>query len=89
MLQYCDISIDKKNGLINLSLSSSISDQLAIRTNLVIPRDFHRPICLISSSGFPLKMKEVAAPIRNECVLKSCSLMFSMALNLHGLECRE
>jgi hypothetical protein len=45
MLQFCDISIDKKNGLINLSLSSSISDQLAIGTNLVIPRFENVTIC--------------------------------------------
>ena len=47
-----------------------------MRTYLMYALDFHCPICLISSSDFPLKMKEVAAPIRNECVLKSCSLMF-------------
>jgi hypothetical protein len=34
MLQYSDISIDRENGLINLSLPSSKTDQLAIRTNL-------------------------------------------------------
>jgi hypothetical protein len=28
MLQYSDISIDKENGLINLSLPSSKTDQL-------------------------------------------------------------
>jgi hypothetical protein len=53
MLQYSDISIDKENGLINLSLPSSKTDQLAIRTNLVIPRFENVKIC---------KMKEVAAP---------------------------
>lgn len=45
MLQYSDISIDKENGLINLSLSSSKTDQLAIRTNLVIPRFENVKIC--------------------------------------------
>lgn len=45
MLQYSDISIDKENGLINLSLPSSKTDQLAIRTNLVIPRFENVNLC--------------------------------------------
>ena len=45
LLQYSDISIDKEIGLINLSLPSSKTDQLAIITNLVLPRFENVKIC--------------------------------------------
>ena len=57
MLQYSDISIDKENGLINLSLSSSKTDQLAIRTNLVIPRFENVKMCPVHTLLNYLKLR--------------------------------
>jgi hypothetical protein len=57
MLQYSDISIDRENGLINLSLPSSKTDQLAIRTNLGIPRFENVKICPVHTLLNYLKLR--------------------------------
>jgi hypothetical protein len=67
MLQYSDISIDRENGLINLSLSSSKTDQLAIRTNLVIPTFENVKICPVHTLLNYLKLRpklEANSPTR-------------------------
>lgn len=57
MLQFSDLKIDETNDLINVSLASSKTDQLGLRTNLEIPKFEIEKICPIQTLKNYMKIR--------------------------------